>query len=388
MTAHDAASAWSEPQTPSRSRPDGPPAEPDAAVQRAARRWRRRTSPAASASTAATPTRPGRRSSRPSASSKAAERSRSPRAWPRCRRCSTWSPSARPSSQRGTATTAPWCSSPTLEQRGMVKVDARRHRRHRPGRSRRSTTTRRLLWIESPTNPALEVADLPRSDRGRARGRVRWSSSTTRSRPRCVQRPLVARRRRRRALRHEVPLRPLRRPDRVGRHRRRRDLPRRRREAPRPRRAARHAGGLAGPARPAHAAAAGRARARPTPASWHGGSRCIRRSSGSATPASAASSRSRCAAAPIAADLVTHGTRLWVHATSLGGVESTMERRRRWQGEPDTIPDSPDPAQRRHRGRRRPLARPRSPHRALRPAVPRSVQRSHGVRGLPPIAKV
>jgi cystathionine gamma-synthase len=42
----------------------------------------------------------------------------------------------------------------------------------------------------------------------------------------------------------------------------------------------------------------------------------------------------------MAADLVTHGTSLWVHATSLGGVESTMERRRRWKSEPDTIPDS------------------------------------------------
>ena len=31
---------------------------------------------------------------------------------------------------------------------------------------------------------------------------------------------------------------------------------------------------------------------------------------------------------------------LWVHATSLGGVESTMERRRRWKSEPDTIPES------------------------------------------------
>jgi cystathionine gamma-synthase len=40
-----------------------------------------------------------------------------------------------------------------------------------------------------------------------------------------------------------------------------------------------------------------------------------------------------------AADRVTHGTSLWVHATSLGGVESTLERRRRWAGEPDTIPE-------------------------------------------------
>jgi cystathionine gamma-synthase len=40
-----------------------------------------------------------------------------------------------------------------------------------------------------------------------------------------------------------------------------------------------------------------------------------------------------------AADLVTHSTQLWVHATSLGSVESTFERRRRWRSEPATIPD-------------------------------------------------
>jgi len=41
----------------------------------------------------------------------------------------------------------------------------------------------------------------------------------------------------------------------------------------------------------------------------------------------------------VAADLLTRKTRLWVHATSLGGVESTLERRRRWKSEPATIPD-------------------------------------------------
>jgi cystathionine gamma-synthase len=41
----------------------------------------------------------------------------------------------------------------------------------------------------------------------------------------------------------------------------------------------------------------------------------------------------------IAADLLTHKTTLWVHATSLGGVESTFERRRRWKSEPATIPE-------------------------------------------------
>ena len=39
------------------------------------------------------------------------------------------------------------------------------------------------------------------------------------------------------------------------------------------------------------------------------------------------------------ADALTLGTSLWVNATSLGGVESTFERRRRWQSEPVTIPE-------------------------------------------------
>jgi cystathionine gamma-synthase len=41
----------------------------------------------------------------------------------------------------------------------------------------------------------------------------------------------------------------------------------------------------------------------------------------------------------LAADQLTHRTRLWVHATSLGGVESTFERRGRWKSEPATIPE-------------------------------------------------
>ena len=38
------------------------------------------------------------------------------------------------------------------------------------------------------------------------------------------------------------------------------------------------------------------------------------------------------------ADRVCTTTRLWLHATSLGGVESTLERRRRWAAEAPTIP--------------------------------------------------
>jgi cystathionine gamma-synthase len=40
-----------------------------------------------------------------------------------------------------------------------------------------------------------------------------------------------------------------------------------------------------------------------------------------------------------AADAVTHATSLWVHATSLGGVESTFERRRRWKTEDPNVPE-------------------------------------------------
>jgi cystathionine gamma-synthase len=40
-----------------------------------------------------------------------------------------------------------------------------------------------------------------------------------------------------------------------------------------------------------------------------------------------------------AAEAVAGATRLWVHATSLGGVESTLERRRRWPEESLQVPD-------------------------------------------------
>jgi len=46
------------------------------------------------------------------------------------------------------------------------------------------------------------------------------------------------------------------------------------------------------------------------------------------------------AGGPDAADLLVRSTSLWVHATSLGGVESTFERRRRWKSEPASIPDA------------------------------------------------
>jgi cystathionine gamma-synthase len=39
------------------------------------------------------------------------------------------------------------------------------------------------------------------------------------------------------------------------------------------------------------------------------------------------------------ADATVDALRLWVHATSLGGVESSLERRRRWPGELPSVPE-------------------------------------------------
>jgi cystathionine gamma-synthase len=41
-----------------------------------------------------------------------------------------------------------------------------------------------------------------------------------------------------------------------------------------------------------------------------------------------------------AADALAAGVGLWIHATSLGGVESTLERRRRWPSEGENVSDA------------------------------------------------
>ena len=46
------------------------------------------------------------------------------------------------------------------------------------------------------------------------------------------------------------------------------------------------------------------------------------------------------AAGPAAADAVCGRTAIWTHATSLGGVESLLERRRRWALESTTVPEN------------------------------------------------
>jgi cystathionine gamma-synthase len=43
---------------------------------------------------------------------------------------------------------------------------------------------------------------------------------------------------------------------------------------------------------------------------------------------------------PDQVDAVVAATQLWVHATSLGGVESSLERRRKWAGESTEVPET------------------------------------------------
>ena len=64
------------------------------------------------------------------------------------------------------------------------------------------------------------------------------------------------------------------------------------------------------------------------------------RGAGAGTRGSAASSRSRSPEGVEAAERVCAGTRVWVHATSLGGVESQLERRRRIPSEPAKVPEN------------------------------------------------
>ncbi len=196
-----------------------------------------------------------------------------------------------------------------------------------------------LVWVESPTNPALEVADLPAiiaaaHDAGcvrRGRQHVRDAGAAATAR---------ARRRPGRALGHQVHRRALRRGAGCAGH------PATTSCTPCSRAGATCSAPCPGPSRPGwRCAASGRCRCgssapRPTPPSWRAG--CGERPEISAVryPGFGAILAIELARGAMAADLLTHTTRLWVHATSLGGVESTFERRRRWRTEAPTIDES------------------------------------------------
>ena len=204
-----------------------------------------------------------------------------------------------------------------------------------------------LVWLESPTNPALEIADIETDRGGRARAPAPTSSSTTPSPLPCCQRrstlgaDLVVHSATKYLAGHsDAVLGAV-----VTRDDELYDVLKGRRDL---------VGAIPGTLE-AWLALRGlrtlhlrrRAGRRPTPRS---SSRRLARAPGasarSATPASAAIvSIVLAGRGAMAADLLTRKTTLWVHATSLGGVESTFERRRRWKTEPATIPDGPGPAQ-------------------------------------------
>ena len=178
---------------------------------------------------------------------------------------------------------------------------------------------------------------LPGDHRGRPRRRRLVVVDNTFATPAAAA-AARARRRPGPALGDEVPRRPQRPGDGGDRHPRRRAA-RRAQESPRlvgPSRERSRPGSRCADCAPctlrlerAQANAQELARRLPTTRPW---TRC-------ATPASARSSRSSLADGR-PADLLARATRLWVHATSLGGVESTFERRRRWKPEPATIPEA------------------------------------------------
>ena len=202
-----------------------------------------------------------------------------------------------------------------------------------------------LLWLESPTNPMLEVADLPtliaaaheqRRDRGR-RQHLRHSP-----------RPAAARRWAPTSSMHSVTKFLAGHTDVIlgatvdGGHRRR---PGRVRAAVPPtgcpRRHRRTDGDLAGPARACAPCTCGSSAPAPTrPSSrdaWPATRPCERVRYPGLGAIVAIEVRRRRRGAPSGC---ASATRLWVHATSLGGVESLIERRRRHPSEPLTVPEN------------------------------------------------
>ena len=281
---------------------------------------------------------------------------RSPAGSPRSRRCSTWSGRA------------PRVVAPRHSYNGTVMQLADLEARGRlnaqlvdvtdPEALVAACEDAALVWLESPTNPALEVIDLPpvieaaHDGRRLRRRRQHLRHSRCSSGRSTSDADLVVHSATKFIAGHsDVLMGAV-----VTRYDELYDVLKNRRDLigaiPGPLR------GMAGAARSAHP----RSAARPRP-----GQRAGARRVGSADhpavsevryPGFGAIVAIVLAQGGMAADLLTHSTRLWVHATSLGGVESTFERRRRWKTEPATIPDSLVRMSRGHRGRRGPLGRP------------------------------
>ena len=181
--------------------------------------------------------------------------SRSRRGSRRWRPCWTWSVRARRSSRRGTPTTARVMQLADLEARG--RLTARLVDITDTDAVTTACEDAALVWLESPTNPALELADIETIARvAHERRRIRRRRQHLRHSP--ASATADHGRRHRRALGDEVPLRPRRRDARRAGHRRRPAVRRTEGTARPGRRDPRHARGLARAARSAHPAPAGR----------------------------------------------------------------------------------------------------------------------------------
>ena len=88
-----------------------------------------------------------------------------------------------------------------------IAVDAGRRPRSRPVAARRCGRTPRRCFLESPTNPTLDVLDIPRDRRDRASGR-RAADRRQRVRDADLAEPADARRRRRGLFRDQAYRRP------------------------------------------------------------------------------------------------------------------------------------------------------------------------------------
>ena len=248
----------------------------------------------------------------------------------------------------------------------LLRHGRRRSRRSSAGACATSSSTRpgappdgvQLVWLEAPSNPFLTMPDLEAAAAHPAPVVVDSTAATpVHLRPLEHGADFVA------AQRDEVPRGPRRRAARRGR------LPgRRRRRTSCARFRTRH--GHRRRARPGLAAA-------PRPEDARGPRRAARRRSAGATRRAPARRTRRCetvrypgfggllsfdVADGDAARRVETSTRVIVNATSLGGVTSVMESRARWEG--DRVPAGPPPAERRPRGCRGPLGRPRRRPRA------------------------
>ena len=195
-----------------------------------------------------------------------------------------------------------------------------------------------IVWLESPTNPALEVADLSAIIAAAHAAGARVVVDNTFATP-LLQRPLelgadlVVHSATKYLAGHSDLL--------MGAIITRDDEVYAASEGP-PRPGRRGPGGVRGVARAARAADSAPAGGTGTGQRPGAGPSAHRASGAGRGPLSGlrrASSRSCCPGAPSPGTLLTRRTTLWVHATSLGGVESTFERRRRWATEPLTIPE-------------------------------------------------